>query len=49
MTLLELTEPWPLADEVLPVLWAMTVRVCYQEDAAVADSAFGNRLLGPTR
>ncbi|MFD1635417.1 ArsR family transcriptional regulator, partial [Haloplanus ruber] len=34
--LLELTEPWPLLDEVLPALWAVTTRACYREDAAVA-------------
>jgi hypothetical protein len=37
--LMELTEPWPLLDEVLPALWAVTARACYREDAAVAGSA----------
>ena len=41
--LLELTEPWPLLDEVLPALWAVTARACYREDAAVAGGALVER------
>ena len=34
--LLDLREPWPLIDEVLPALWAVTTQEPYRESAAVA-------------
>jgi hypothetical protein len=37
--LLELTEPWPLIEEILPALWAVTARDSYRQDAAVAGAA----------
>ena len=37
--LLELTEPWPLIEEILPALWAVTARDLYRQDAAVAGAA----------
>ncbi|KOX94245.1 hypothetical protein AMR74_16155 [Halorubrum tropicale] len=37
--LLDLEEPWPLIDEVLPALWAVTARDTYRRDADVAGSA----------
>jgi len=37
--LLDLEEPWPLIDEVLPALWAVTARETYRQDADVAGAA----------
>ena len=37
--LLDLEEPWPLIDEVLPALWAVTARDAYRTDADVAGAA----------
>ncbi|MFY4815482.1 DUF5817 domain-containing protein [Haloarcula sp. AONF1] len=37
--LLDLEEPWPLIDDVLPALWAVTTRDSYRRDADVAGAA----------
>lgn len=34
--LVGLSAPWPLLDEILPALWAVTTRERYRESAAVA-------------
>lgn len=44
--LLDLKEPWPLIDEVLPALWAVTARDIYRQDADVAGATLAEREAG---